>query len=158
MIAVECYIDTYIVSLFGVNKRQIKHADGKGNVLNYLSNDRLDIIIGMVDEDIGKSQPRKIVRYNIVEDQFSRLGLKLSKGNNEKFLITIKDDIEHWILSRAQVSNINPIDYDVPRDPKGIHDFPHIEKTRQFQKFIKAIIDTNDQGFELLKRWIETFA
>ncbi len=155
MIAVECHVDTYLIKRLGVSKKKRHHAESKGRVLKFLEKDER-CTLGLVDEDPNSSQPRLLDKYSLVFDEFDRSGLRLL-SYKDKYLIMVRDDIEHWLCNRANHNNIDLKNYKLPRDPVKLHSIPRLDKRRNFQKFIDDLIASGDKGVETLHTWLHSY-
>ena len=60
MIYVECSPDAALVRKLGIPKREIRHSSGKGEVLKRVLK---GASIGVVDEDPGSPQPRRLEEF-----------------------------------------------------------------------------------------------
>lgn len=65
MLYVECYPDELLARLFHVPHRHIRHAHGKGNILNRLRRSKAGI--GLVDEDPLAAQPADLQFYGEIK-------------------------------------------------------------------------------------------
>lgn len=150
MIAVECYLDYYIVSELGVRHSDISHEAGKGGVLRSLRKGLANL--GIIDEDPESYQPRDMANYVEITNIE---GLKLLKRTSEPhtFLIVIPIRLEDWLLIRAQKARIDPQTYGLPNNPSKLHDFPHIEKVPNFQPFWRELKKV-DPIFITLRDWL----
>jgi hypothetical protein len=65
VIATECYPDTYLLKVFSIGRKTIKHAGTKGEVVNYTCDN--PGTLGIIDEDPDSSQPKELNSYQIIE-------------------------------------------------------------------------------------------
>ena len=93
-VLVECYHDWALVHALGVQRENLLHAGGKGNVLAKLS-ECGGTAVGLVDADTGKphSNPREMAQY---EPQKEAHGLRLLRrqGQPDKALVVIEPMLE----------------------------------------------------------------
>lgn len=148
MIATECYPDTYLLHLFGVRRKKIRHMGTKGDVVNFIRDNPGSL--GIIDEDPDSSQPKELNYYHIV----SSFGdLTLMEKKNGSYIIKISPRLEEWFYKRAKFHQIDPNDYKLPRDPNDLHSIPHYEKKPQFHRFLSEITN-QDEEITHLKNWI----
>ena len=148
MIIVECYTDEYVVRLLGF--KGIKHEGGKGKVFERVRENAGTI--GMIDEDPNSNQPSE--RYEYIEcERRSTIKLLVKKGDKNKRVIEISPDLEGWILARAKKNQVSPKNYGLPDDPHELHS-PHIEKNKNFRRFMEELVKTNDDEIAYLKKWL----
>jgi hypothetical protein len=153
MIAVECYLDTYVVQSLGFSRKSIKHLRGKGKVIKRVREEMTGPIVGLIDEDPGAPQDGDMKNYVIRE---SINGLKLfSRRNDEtRSLIQIQPMLEEWILHRAKHNGISIKDFGLPDDAQELHK-THIEDRENFRRFYNRLLESNDEEIEKLKEWIQ---
>ena len=116
MIATECYPDTYLLRVFNVGRKKIRHVGTKGDVVNYTRDN--PGTLGIIDEDPDSSQPKELNSYQIIEKTGS---LTLMEKGNSSRLIKISPRIEEWFYKRASLLRIDPLTYDLPRDANELH-------------------------------------
>ena len=149
MIIVECYTDEYFVKLLGF--KRIKHEGGKGKVLERVREN--PGTIGMIDEDPNSNQPSE--RHEYIEcERRSTIKLLVKKGDKSKKVIEISPDLEGWILARARKNRVSPKNYGLPDDPQELHS-PHMEKNKNFRRFLDELVKTDDDEIDLLKKWLK---
>jgi hypothetical protein len=120
VIATECYPDTYLLRVFNVGRKKIRHVGTKGDVVNYTRDN--PGTLGIIDEDPDSSQPKELNSYQIIEKTGS---LTLMEKGNGSRLIKISPRIEEWFYKRASLLRIDPLTYDLPRDANELHSIPH---------------------------------
>lgn len=150
MIIVECNLDEFFIKNIGFSKKKIKHESGKGDVLRIVNKKKK--VIGMIDEDPGKSQPVEMKQYKEKETMHTAK-LFERKDDNEKRVIQLSPYLEHWLLHRARKNRISPNDFGLPDDPIELHDMAHIERRINFQNFLNEIIKV-DEEINTIKKWI----
>lgn len=157
----ECHADSLLVQL--ITQRGFpRHLKGKDNVDIELGKlkDIDDIVIGMVDSDKFTSD----IKYKNIElfsevvvDSIHLNGLLLRKiPNNNKYIIFIHPEFEPWILNQAAEAGIEINNYgynslgDIIRAAKD-HE---CSENRNFKKFVNAVVLSNPNGIQLLRKWI----
>ncbi|MBU4220745.1 MAG: hypothetical protein KKA10_03840 [Euryarchaeota archaeon] len=150
MIIVECNLDEFFIKNIGFSKKKIKHESGKGDVLRIVN--KKNNVIGMIDEDPGKSQPVEMKQYKEKETMHTAK-LFERKDDNGKKVIQLSPYLEHWLLHRARKNRISPNDFGLPEDPIEFHDITHIERKINFQKFLNELIQV-DEEISTIKKWI----
>ena len=149
MIVVECYTDIFLIKSLGFSKKHIKHAKGKGNVLKIVKTNKKSV--GIIDEDPQSRGYSEIINYKEI-DKKSTIKLLVRKNDKTKRLIQISPYLEDWLFNRAKQDNISLMGYNLPNNPRDIHD-PHIERNKNFQKFLLRLIKKDDE-IKTLKKWI----
>jgi hypothetical protein len=154
MIVLECNNDEFLIKSLGFPGKRIAHQRCKGEVVKKVS--KSSTAIGIIDEDNKINEPREMKNYEQVSENKTNQGIKLfqRKADKQKKLVQISPYLEHWLLNRAKRNKINPKDYNLPKDPKKLHLYPNIGRNKNFQKFLKKLIDT-DPEIQTLKKWIE---
>jgi hypothetical protein len=150
MIIVECNLDEFFIKNIGFSKKKIKHESGKGDVLRIVN--KKNNVIGMIDEDPGKSQPVEMKLYK-EKETINTAKLFERKDDNGKKVIQLSPYLEHWLLNRARKNHISPNDFGLPEDPIELHDITHIERRINFQNFLNEIIKV-DEEIKTVKKWI----
>jgi len=151
VIIVECYVDEFLMKRLGFPRKTIKHEGGKGKVLEKVRKN--PGAVGVVDEDPGSPRPSEMKKY-VVKEKNGTITLLVRKDDRQKHVIRISPFLEHWLLARARENHISSRDFNLPADSKTLHSIPHIEKDRNFQKFVEEIIK-KDSEMKILKRWIK---
>lgn len=151
MIIVECYLDEFLIKTMGFPRKRIKHEGGKGKVLEKVRKN-LEAV-GIIDEDPDSNQPGELGQY--IEKKANR-SIKLLERRDDpgKRIIQISPYLEHWLLERARQNNISPAGFGLPDDPKKLHGLPHVEKSSNFHRFLKELIEI-DEEIHTLREWIE---
>lgn len=150
MIVVECDPDEYLMKSMGFSRKKIKHESGKGDVLRIVRKNQK--VIGIIDEDPDSTQPLEIKKFK-EQETMQTVKLLVRKDDPEKKLIQISPYLEHWLINRASKNKILPNDFGLPDDPKEMHDIVHIERYKNFQSFLKKLIQ-EDNEIKMLKKWI----
>lgn len=148
MIATECYPDTYLLKVFSIGRKTIKHAGTKGEVVNYTCDN--PGTLGIIDEDPDSSQPKELNSYHIIETSGN---LVLMEKQNNSRLIRISPRLEEWFYQRAKFHRIDPLRYGLPRDADDLHSIAHYEEKRGFQEFLSRLSE-HDEEIATLKKWI----
>jgi hypothetical protein len=152
MILIECQPDEFIVKRFGF--RNVKHANGQGNVINGI--EKRPGVTGIVDDDPGKSHVSK--RENYIEKECkSTIKLLVKNDDETKRIILWSPDVEGWILHRAKLNKVSPKKYHLPDDGTELHKIPHIEEKKDFLDFIDELIEKKDEEIEILKTWLKGY-
>jgi hypothetical protein len=149
-VLVECYPDEAVLRALGVPKRQVRHAAGKGEVLNRLRD--LREAIGMVDEDPASAQPRELGNYEQVADT-EGLRLMARRGSSGQRLIILCPRLEDWLMQRARACGVDPTQHCLPSRPRELHDIPRYDRKDGFRPFLAAL-NGRDSGMGRLRRWI----
>jgi hypothetical protein len=147
---VECNPDEYILTAMGVPRSRIRHEDGKPEILRKL--ERGKAMIALVDQDPNSNQLKVMEKYIVTEENEDSVLLVHSSGKGT--IIQVKPYLEEWILKRAKVHSIDPRDYKLPRDGRGLHDIKHVEKRQAFRDMIEELVK-NDLEFKKIREWIE---
>lgn len=150
MIILECDPDEFLILRLGFPRKKVKHAAGKGKVLELVR--KCEIAIGIIDEDPQSFRYRDLDNYDI-KDTGKSLTLLSRKEDSHKKLIQVSEYLEHWLISRAKANQIDLREYGLPDDPRKLHDMPHVERNRDFQKFIDRLIEADSEA-KKLKKWI----
>lgn len=86
-----------------------------------------------------------------------KLVFRLQENNDERRrLVQISPDLEGWVLNRARKNKIYPTDYDLPDDPHELHSIPRLDKRKNFQNFLKSLIE-KDEEIVSLKKWLKDY-
>lgn len=148
IIIVECNPDEFLVRLLGFSK--IKHAGGKGKVLEKIKENSGSI--GIIDEDPDSRQSKERNEY-VEYESVAKVKLLVNKHDESLKVIQISPRLEEWILYRARQNQIYPTTFGLPNDPDDLHT-PHIEKRKNFQEFMKKIVEKDDVEISTLKKWL----
>lgn len=150
MIFVECNTDEFLVKGIGVPYRKIRHAGNKSEVIKGV--ERYENAIGLIDEDPGKSQPRRLEEY-ILHEQKSKIRLlKKSKGHEK--IIMILPDLESWLINKAKQNRLWLKEFGLPDTREALHKI-NPKKNRNYQRFLIRLTESNDDEINLLKKWIK---
>ena len=121
MIYVECKPDGVLVRhVADLSRRQVGHEiQGKGAVCKRLMNSR--DLVGMVDEDPGKPQPRYMSQLSLSRES-AGLGLKLyiDRSRNNQ-VVVLCPDLEGWLLRAASDMGLAMQDYGLPSRANELH-------------------------------------
>lgn len=151
MIVLECNNDELFIKKLGFPAKLISHQRCKGEVVKKVG--KISRAIGIIDEDDRTSEPNEMKNYSVNQTGGS-ITLFQRKNDKKKKLVQVSPYLEHWLLDRAKRNKINPKDYNLPKDPQKLHGKPNLERNKNFDKFIKKLIDT-DTEIQTLKKWIE---
>ncbi len=150
MIAVECFPDELLVRSLGIPVARVRHSRGSGNVLNDLL--RGHAVLGVIDEDPGKTRPADISRFVEKERQGSVVLMTSGKDAGGR-LVMICPRLEEWLLARAKAAGVNPGDYGLPATTKALRKLGRYERRPKFRPFLEALLAA-DAEMQTLKRWI----
>jgi hypothetical protein len=156
----ECYVDTKVTEIITRSSEKYNHQHGCGQIANQLKYRLKDILaLGIIDEDKNKGP---VAKYFLeFEDVRSENGLILKKHKErQQYLILICPEIENWLLTNASSVQIDPLNFNLPKNLKG---FKQITKTQnidanvEFYRFIKSLVNNNSSGIITLRNWINAF-
>lgn len=155
----ECHVDTKVAEIVGGNGKY-NHKHGCGDVAIELEFKLKDsVAIGIIDEDKNKGTTAKyLFEFDIIKSE-NNLILKRHK-KRKQYLILICPEIEEWLLNDAVVTNLNPQNFGLPKDIKGLKSktkTQDIDKNIDFYRFIKALIRENAPSITTLKTWLELY-
>ena len=151
MIIIECDPDEFMVKSLKFAKRFIKHEAGKGKVLGVVR--KQGKCIGIIDEDPQTNQPPEMNNY-ILRDSKKTIKLFMRRNDQSNRIIQISPFLEHWLINRAKHNKISLRAYNLPDNPKKLHDIPHVERNRNFQNFLNELISI-DEEMKTIKKWIK---
>ena len=150
MIAVECYADTRLVSIMGAKTASIRHAGGKGQVLDVLRKGRAEV--GLVDEDPGSIEYPEMRNYRLME-KLEGIRLLRHTGTADKRVIVICPRLEDWMLERARTSGVDPSEFGLAVNPRALHASGRYDRHPHFPRFIEKLLEV-DTEFKKLRDWI----
>jgi|WetSurMetagenome_2_1015567.scaffolds.fasta_scaffold21391_3 hypothetical protein len=150
MIIIECDTDKYFIQSLGFSKNQIKHEGGKGDVIRCVGKNLS--CFGIVDEDPDSSQPSEMQNYRSIAKE-GTITLFERRDNPAKKIIQISPNLENWFIDRARKNQINIHTYDLKDTFEALH-IPHIEKHKNFQDFLKKLIEV-DEEVKIIRRWLK---
>ncbi len=108
LIYVEGYPDAILVGKLGVSKKSIMRVGSKGRIatrLERLIGNKVDFLLGMVDEDPNDPNPSYFSTFEEVEEKHD---IRVSVNyKNEQILVEILPRLEEWILKSAKASQID---------------------------------------------------
>lgn len=156
----ECYIDTKLAEIVGRASRKYNHQHGCGDVANQLKNKlKNKVALGIIDEDKNKGPVAKyFLEFKFIVEE-NGLILK-SHPQRKHYLILICPEIEKWLLTNANLVNLNPKNFNMPENFLGfkkITKTQNIDANTSFYQFIKELIEKEAPGIITLKNWIENF-
>ncbi len=149
MIIIECDADKYFIQSLGFSKNQIRHEGGKGDVIRCVGKNLS--CFGVVDEDPDSSQPSEMQNYRTISSKES-ITLLERIDNPAKKIIQISPNLESWFIDRARKNQINLHDYHLKDTFEALH-IPHIERHKNFQDFLKKLIEVDDE-VKILTHWL----
>jgi len=153
MVYVECYPDELLVCLLGTPRRNVRHARGKGDLLNKLR--KLPVGIGLVDEDPQASQPSELNSYQKAEQTGSLILLRPNDGAYRR-LIVICPRLEEWLYQRAAVCGIVPQHFGLPASAHELKKLPRYDQQLKFRGFLEQLC-RSDVEVKSLQQWICNF-
>ena len=68
--------------------------------------------------------------------------------------IKLSPRLEEWLYDRASKNGISPQEFSLPREPGALHEIPHFEKKKEYQDFLTALVE-KDEEIATLKSWID---
>ena len=151
MIAVECYADTRLVLALGATKASVKHAKGKGHVLDILRDGKATL--GIVDEDPGASEYPQMRGYNVAERRGSLCLFRHPDGTDRR-VVVISPRLEEWLLSRAKASGIEPSKFGMASDPHKLHGSGRYDLHPKFGSFLAELL-RSDPEVQQLRSWMQ---
>lgn len=156
----ECHIDTRLVQLLlGENERP-NHQHGKGEVLNTLNTAlKNNIAFGIIDEDKNKgAKPKLLNGFSEIIKKENDHFLEIKKHlTNSHHLIIICPEIEKWLMGACTEIGLNPMEYDLPLELKGLKEVSkskEIEKHLGFRRLVSALEHNNSARIMCLKKWL----
>ena len=136
MIYTECKLDSSLVRILGIPKKQINHQQGKSEVCKQL--EKRENLIGMVDEDPSSVQPSYLKRLPVKED-LPTYGLKiLNDTSKHNDLIILCPKLEDWILKAAKDAGIDIKRYNLPDDGDELHKVINTDP-RKFERLVNDL-------------------
>jgi hypothetical protein len=150
VIAVECYLDEYLVAQLGVSRKNIKHQSGKGKVLEFVIKN--ECAMGLIDEDPQSRQPSTLQEL-VEEGRIGSARLMARKSGGKGHLIQLMPDLENWLVERARANGISMSDFGLPKDASALHDYHHLERNERFREFFEAL-RKKDKEISDIGRWI----
>jgi hypothetical protein len=157
----ECYVDTKIAEIVGQAKRKYNHQHGFGDVSNEMEHSLKNIMaLGIIDEDKYKGATSEYFSAFEFVKQENSLILKQHAVRKHHYLILVCPEVEKWLLEDAQKAGLNPSNYDLPDELKGlikISKIRDIDRNEGFKNFIKALIREQAPSITTLKKWVELF-
>lgn len=155
----ECYVDTKVAEIVGQIKK-CNHQHGSGDVANELLRKLANnIALGIIDEDKHKGQKAKyLLEFKPIAENN---GLILQKHpQRQHYIILVCPEIEKWLMGNAKAVNVNPVDYTLPTELKGLiklTKIKNIDKNEGFLRFIKHLIKAEAPGITTLNTWLTLF-
>ncbi|MCU0444044.1 MAG: hypothetical protein MUE85_03945 [Microscillaceae bacterium] len=156
----ECYGDTHLIEFLKVSIKIMNHAYGISKVGKAMENQQKffhKILIGIVDND-KKNTPRYFDDFVELKNE-NNLILK-QKPDTNQYLIIICPELEQWLLTSASQVNINPENFNLPDNPKKLHNISQktdVAKNQDFTDFLQAIKNAGSPNFAKLQEWLVEF-
>ena len=158
MIIIECENDVALLFRMGFTSEQLDeyevHTGGRARVLQKVEQDQKRVI-GIIDQDIKVRLPSKLKQYKIQKDSTKFVKLMKRIDNENKRLIMICPNLEHWLYEVAKRKKILPSKFKLPEDPKRLHDDGSEETEKNFREFLVAVIKKKDRDIIKMKQWIQ---
>jgi len=145
-VVVECNPDEILVKALGLGRKEVRHQGNKGDVCNYLEKEGAKI--GMVDEDPGSAQPKYLNSFELLEEKFEVR--KLLNKKLDQIILIIKPRLEEWILSQCMKSKVNPRDFNLPADAKGLKKVINL-KLNKFNDLVIKLKEVENPGLSYLQ-------
>lgn len=148
-VIVECKPDEILVQVLGLNRKEVRHQNNKGEVFNYF--EKNDIKIAIIDEDPDSGQPNLLKTFKLVDDKFEIR--KLIQANTGKIILVIKPRLEEWVIYQCKKSGINPKDFHLPITAKELKKVINLRLER-FRELLKELYKNENEGLIYLKNEI----
>jgi len=151
MIYCECKPDEVLIKVL-INKKP-KHGDNKSEICKRLENEKDKI--ALLDKDPTSSQPPYLKNLSKINN-YSDLKLEIcydSVRNNK--IILLNPRLEDWILRVAKNVGVNPIDFDLPKNPKSLHKEIN-SKLDNFRRFLKKLLQESPKELQILRKELES--
>jgi hypothetical protein len=149
MVYVECYPDELLARTLGVQRCNLKHERGKGNILNRL--DQVGAGMGLVDEDPGATPPNRFNKYRPV-DQKGGIRLLEHVENPARKLVCLSPRLEEWLYTRAADLGLDPAKFGLPLKAQELHAIPRYDTRPGFRTFLEQL--KHDPEVQCLEKWI----
>jgi hypothetical protein len=148
MVHVECRPYEVLVSKLGLNKKMVKHHQGKSRVFHNLklTKDQL----AMVDEDPGSPRHPYEKSFELKEESGGSKYFTDKSGNK---IIVLRVKLEDWIIWVCKKENTDITKFGLPDKPNDLHDVIN-HKLRNFERLIDALIEKNSPSILKLKSWL----
>lgn len=146
MIYFECDADGILIKTLGFTKKDVFHAGSKGEVCNRLS--KVQRSRGLVDEDPGDTQPTYIKNLQRPDPENF---IRILRGPKENAVIMLCPRLEEWALRAAQEVKVDPLDFNLPKDPDELHKIGNLS-IKNLEKFVREIESKKSPMFKALKK------
>ncbi|MBN2493792.1 MAG: hypothetical protein JXR96_04290 [Deltaproteobacteria bacterium] len=117
MIFVECYADTALVHFLGHESETIKHLGGKGRVVGNAW--KYEGTVGLVDQDPGSNQPRRMKEFS-TKEKMGSLQLKVHPSR-KSVLVVVPPRLEEWFLRAAKEAKVDIREFGLSDNAKDLH-------------------------------------
>jgi hypothetical protein len=134
MIYLECNPDKALISFLGIPNKEIKHANGKGNICNQLA--KSQNVKGMIDEDPSSPQPSYMKRLMLHSHEHNVRMLYDKNANN--YMIVLCPTLEEWILKAVKQAGVDPGAFGLPTEAKELHQMINT-KLDNFKRLLKGL-------------------
>jgi len=150
----ECYVDTNLVETLVPPKTRYNHQHGCGTVSKRMRETFSNsFALGIIDKD------KKEIEYLKEFDELIKVGnLFLHKHKHlHHYIIQISPDIERFILSNAQETEVDLSDFGLPTVIDTLKKQSKTVRSKdddRFKRLFKAIRRNGSKEFNLLASWI----
>lgn len=148
MIFVECKADKVFLKTIGIEEKIIYHAGGKGRVVHKLIKCKKEI--GIIDEDPGRPQPKKLKQFKLIKEVHN---MKILQDENENKLILLNPRLEEWILNITKRYNLKIEKFNLPHNGEEFHKIIN-SNTQKFENLLENIKKKKLDEIEFLKNYI----
>ncbi len=142
---VECNADLELVFFAGIEKKRLKHAGNKSEVLKSIR--KKPNSLGIVDEDPSSAQPSFLSKLQIDHEENGLRILRHPQSGN--VVVVICPRLEEWILQCASNSKIDVAQLGLPRNGRDFHSVINLNLAR-FRHLLDAI-GPNNKSIRYLK-------
>jgi hypothetical protein len=117
VIFVECFPDTVLVTLLGQPRSEVKHVRGKGRVVSSAWENEGSL--GLVDEDPGIPQPRRLREFS-VRRSIGSVQLR-EHPHTRSILVVLSPKLEGWLIKAATDAGLRMKDFRLPDNLSDLH-------------------------------------
>ena len=121
MIGIECNADEVLLKTLGIPGKNLKHAQGRGQVCHYV--ERGIVSTGLVDEDPESLYTLPKLLRNRQPEELP-WGLKVYRGTQRGKrwrVVVFCPRLEEWILQAAKEAGANPSQFALSDSGEGLH-------------------------------------
>jgi len=148
VVYVEGHADRTLLELLGIGN-DVCVAGGKGKVIRRVAKE--PAAVGLVDDDPSAAIPRAMEQFQCL-DSFGQI-VRLQHPGTGGYLIVICPRLEEWLYARAEASGLDPTQYGLPSDPRGLHRRPRYHRHQGFRKLVSDLVERDPQ-LQKLRDWI----